>query len=71
MAELKLFDRCREILDKWEFFYGQRAGRDLWGDKPKEVQDEDVAQFNRDMQIVRAALALKNATEQIKWERDM
>lgn len=45
-----------DILDKWEFFYGQRAGRELWADKPKEVQDRDIADFNSDMQIVRSAV---------------
>lgn len=24
-----IIDRAIEILDKWEFFYGQRAGREL------------------------------------------
>lgn len=38
-------DRANDILDKWEFFYGQRAGRELWADKPTEVQDEDIANF--------------------------
>lgn len=45
-----------DILNKWEFFYGQRAGRELWADKPKEVQDKDIADFNRDIQIVRTAI---------------
>lgn len=42
-----------EILDKLEFFQGQRAGRELWNDKPKEVQDEDIKNFNRDIQKIR------------------
>ena len=50
--EEKVFD----ILAKWEFFFGQRAGRELWRDKPKEVQDQDIADFNRDIEIVRSAL---------------
>lgn len=45
-----------DILEKWSFFFGQRAGRELWRDKPKEVQDQDIADFNRDIEIVRAAL---------------
>ena len=45
-----------DILEKWSFFFGQRAGRELWGDKPKEVQDQDIADFNRDMNTVRSAL---------------
>lgn len=49
-------ERAIDILDKWEFFYGQRAGRELWADKPTEVQNEDIANFCRDLGIVREAL---------------
>ena len=45
-----------DILAMWEFFYGQRAGRELWADKPKEIQDKDIENFNRDMAVVRKAL---------------
>ena len=45
-----------DILEKWSFFFGQRAGRELWRDKPKDVQDQDIADFNRDMNIVCSAL---------------
>ena len=41
-----------EILSKWDFFYGQRAGRELWADKPRDVQDQDIADFNRDMETI-------------------
>ena len=41
-----------DILNKWEFFFGQRAGRELWAGKPKEVQDKDIADFLRDLSIV-------------------
>lgn len=53
----RLIDEARDILDKWEFFYGQRAGRELWAVKPVEVQNQDIENFNRDIQIVRTALA--------------
>lgn len=49
-------NKVLDILNKWEFFYGQRAGRELWADKTKEAQDKDIADFNRDIQVVRAAL---------------
>lgn len=49
-------DRANDILDKWGFFYGQRAGRELWADKPEKQQDEDIANFCRDLEIVREAL---------------
>lgn len=42
-----------EILDKMQFFEGQRAGRELWNDKPKEVQDKDIEDFNRDIDTVK------------------
>lgn len=54
-------DRVNDILDKWEFFYCQRAGRELWADKPTEVQDEDIANFCRDLGLVREAL------ERTRW----
>ena len=42
-----------EVLDKLSFFGGQRAGRELWNEKPREVQDEDIASFNRDIEWLR------------------
>ena len=61
--EEKVFD----ILDKWEFFFGQRAGRELWGDKPEAVQDQDIADFNRDMKIVRSALRPVSREQVEEW----
>lgn len=46
-------EKVMEILDKLSFFVGQRAGRELWNDKPKEVQDEDIKNFNRDIEYLR------------------
>ena len=46
-------DKAIEILDKLSFFGGQRAGRELWNNKPREVQDEDIASFNRDIEYIR------------------
>lgn len=42
-----------EVLDMLSFFGGQRAGRELWNDKPREVQDEDIASFNRDIEYLK------------------
>lgn len=50
MQELQ---KAIEILDKLSFFGGQRAGRELWNDKPREVQDEDIESFNRDIEYLR------------------
>ena len=45
-----------DILDKFEFFQGQKAGRELWNDKPKEVQDKDIADFIKDINYIRSYL---------------
>ena len=42
-----------ECLDKMQFFMGQRAGRELWADKPHEIQEKDIESFNRDIETVR------------------
>ena len=42
-----------DILEKFQFFQGQRAGRELWNDKPKNVQEEDLENFNRDIRTIR------------------
>lgn len=55
--ENKTSDKAHDILDKWEFFLGQRAGRELWNDKPKEVQDKDIKDFLRDIEILRSSLS--------------
>ena len=48
----KVFD----ILNKFEFFQGQRAGRELWNDKPKEIQDKDISDFIKDINYIRSYL---------------
>lgn len=44
--------QANDILEKLSFFYGQRAGRELRNDKPRKVQDEDIASFNRDIDFL-------------------
>lgn len=51
-----------EILDKMQFFGGQRAGREIWNDKPREVQDADIAAFNRDIETLRKVVLSKSET---------
>ena len=48
--------KCLDILNKWQFFQGQRAGRELWNDKPREVQDKDIENFNKDLDFLRVVL---------------
>lgn len=51
-----------DILNKWEFFYGQKAGRDLWADKPVNIQEKDLSDFNRDINIVKQyVMSMPNA----------
>lgn len=47
-----------EILDKMEFFQGQRAGRELWMDKPEDVQERDLLNFINDIQKIREYVQL-------------
>ena len=68
-----------EVLDKLSFFGGQRAGRELWNDKPREVQDEDIANFNRDIEYLRDIIRKhmndgwipESETEKPDWRQDM
>ena len=42
-----------DILDRMEFFQGQRAGRELWSQKNPQLQDIDIACFVRDISNLR------------------
>ena len=61
----KLTEQAKDILDKWEFFYGQRAGRELWAEKPEKVQNADIEAFCRDLAVVRSAVTDNNVG--YKW----
>ena len=56
--ELKHEDvmRAFDILDKMAFFQGQRAGRELWNDKPYEVQEQDIADFSQGIATVKKVI---------------
>ena len=41
-------EQAIEIVQKFEFFQGQRAGRELWATKPTAVQNADLASFSAD-----------------------
>lgn len=45
--------KINEILDKFQFFLGQRAGRELWASKPEEIQNKDIEDFNSDIEFIR------------------
>ena len=50
-------EQAIDILDKFDFFQGQRAGRELWNDKPYEVQEEDIKDFSRNVAELKAYIA--------------
>lgn len=49
-------EKAIEILNKLSFFGGQRAGRELWNEKPRKIQDEDIASFNRDIEYLKGII---------------
>ena len=53
--ELKRGDiiKALDILDRFDFFQGQRAGRELWNEKPFDVQEEDIAKFSQDVALLK------------------
>lgn len=42
-----------DILDKFEFFGGQRAARELWFNKPTDIQNKDIGGFLRDLDFLK------------------
>ena len=65
MSEIKTSE-VLELLDKFEMFQGQRAGRELWMEKPEEIQEKDLANFNRDVEKIRKYVkSTQNVLEQI------
>ncbi len=45
--------KALDIIEKWNFFYGQRVVRELWGDNPTDVQNQDIKDFNRDLGYIK------------------
>ena len=46
-------ERAIDILDRFDMFQGQRAGRELWNNKPLDVQNQDIADFSRDVALLK------------------
>ena len=44
--------KANDILDKFDFF-SQRAGRELWSDKPKDIQDKDIEIFSNNVKFLK------------------
>ena len=45
--------KATDLLDKFDFFYGQRAGRELWNEKPVDIQDKDIESFSNDVAFLK------------------
>ena len=71
--------KALDILDRFDLFGGQRAGRELWNEKPVDVQNEDIEKFVKDVVFLKDLInrlqaeneRLKNAYKQCAWERDV
>lgn len=46
------------VCNKLSLFGGQRAGRELWFQKPVEVQDEDIKQFVKDVAFLKRVIKI-------------
>lgn len=57
-------EKAMDILDRFCFFQGQRAGRELWNGKPFDVQEQDIADFIRDVAL------LKNYIKELTEENE-
>ena len=60
-------EQAIDILEKFDFFQGQRAGRELWNDKPFDVQEQDINDFSRDVALLKEYIA--NAAPKSEVER--
>ena len=58
-----------DILERFDFFQGQRAGRELWNDKPKDVQDKDIADFSRDVGLLKEYINAADVVPKSEVER--
>lgn len=58
-----------DILAKLDFFGGQRAGRELWNEKPVDVQNEDIDNFKKDIAFLKEFINRQKAEiERLKEE---
>ena len=69
MKDKETHNNVFDILDKMEFFQGQRAGRELWNNKPKEIQDKDISDFIKDINYIRSYLQDSVVLSREEYER--
>lgn len=60
----------KDALNRIQFFQGQRAGRELWNDKPTDVQDRDLESFNKGIDLAKDyILKLENEVLELRKQR--
>lgn len=63
--------KALDILAKFDFFQGQRAGRELWFDKPTDIQNEDITDFSKDVAFLKDLIKRQEAEiERLQTEAD-
>ena len=50
-------EKAIDILDRIDFFQGQRAGRELWNEKSRYLQEIDLKAFQEDVALLREYIA--------------
>lgn len=61
--------KALDILDRFDLFGGQRAGRELWNEKPVDVQNEDIENFVKDVVFLKDLInRLQAENERLKAE---
>lgn len=59
-------EKCNDIIQKMLFF-NSRAGREVWADKPREVQDQDIKNREADLKFLQTEIEqLKSENEQFR-----
>ena len=64
--------KALDILDRFDLFGGQRAGRELWNEKPVDVQNEDIEKFVKDVVFLKDLInRLQAENERLKKESEI
>ncbi|MBR5508990.1 MAG: hypothetical protein IKV59_02945 [Lachnospiraceae bacterium] len=59
-----------DILDKIQFFLGKRECREIWNIKPTDMQEEDLENFNKDIQKIKEYLINVKPIKHGEWIGD-
>ena len=64
--------KALDNLDRFDLFGGQRAGRELWNEKPVDVQNEDIENFVKDVVFLKDLInRLQAENERLKKESEI